>query len=703
MRFVSIEFENWRQIYGKQKITFSQDAHRKVSVVYGTNGAAKTTILNAFLWTLYGPDQLTPDFMFPDELVNYTHESKPSAGRDLVCAVTVVFTHRGSTYRVRRTHDQESMQEIGKKPCLKLELTITQPDGNSQPTLTASVPGISKDYQEIQILIDEVLPSRLARHFFFNGERFADKIATSQQELSEDIKYVLGLKEYERAFQHLGNAIDRVEENIQDAQTQGMRDAKRDEINRAKADVVKHEQILDAITKESNAAKEEKNQIDERLKADKQLNGLAIKREGLEKLQTATYAEIEDIETREVRRLGAGVSLYLLQHRTHILKLADQHRAQRHIPAAFQRQFIDDLLNQGVCICGHELTDGSAHRHKVEGLRDVAGIPEVTDRWNVLNSAMTELATSAAKLIEDFRQDKKAHQSKSNESLTREREIAQITGEMNRLSGEDLTGNEVRSANAKRDQLESRIISLSEKQGTITEKKLAATKSVDRLTKELDEIEVVDTKARLDKRRSRLMQAAKTKIEADLTTRLQEIRTELRDATTKIFQRLAAKNWSAELSDKLDLQMMQQDGDKRRAVAMGTGELQSANYAFICAVSSLAAEKRGAAHLDDGFPIVVDAPFNVQEGVQKLQLASELPLHTGQLILLSHKDARALLSVPAVSQYIGAEVVATLHTNSDELFNDKIEVAGVTHDYVVVDPSLPYPWTGLVQASGGVA
>lgn len=703
MRFVSIEFDNWRQFYGKQKINFSQDVNRKVSVVYGTNGAAKTTILNAFLWALYGPSQLTPDFMEPNRLVNSTLESESSTGSLLECAVTVVFTHRGSTYKVRRSQTEESMQEIGRTTGHNLELTITQPDGNSLPTLTASVTGSSEDYQKIKILIEDVLPSRLARHFFFNGERFADKIATSQQDLSEDIRYVLGLKEYERARDHLGSAIRQVNENIKDAQTQKMRDEKLKEIRLAEDELKKHEQTLDTITKESDAAKDEKKQIDERLKADKHLNGLAIEREGLEKLQTATYAEIEDIEIREARRLGTGVSLYLLQHRIHILDLADQHRAQRHIPAAFQRQFIDDLLNHGVCICGHQLTDGSAHRHNVEQLRDAAGIPEVTERWNVLNSAMSELTTSAAKLYEDFMQDKRAHQSKVSESLTRAREIAQITSEMNQLSGKDLTGDEVRSANAKRDQLESQINSLSKQQGTVTEKILGARKSVDKLTKELDEINVVDAKARLDQRRIRLMRAARTKIEQDLATRKTEVRTELEDATTRIFRRLAAKDWSAELSDELDLQMMEQVGDKRRAVAMGTGELQSANYSFICAVSSLAAEKRGAANLDDGFPIVVDAPFNVQEHEQRLRIASELPLHTGQLILLSHKEARAPLLVPAVSQYIGAEVVATLHTKSDVGFSDTIEVAGWIHDYVVVDPNLPHPRTVLVQASGVLA
>jgi DNA sulfur modification protein DndD len=703
MRFVSIEFDNWRQFHGKQKINFSQELNRKVSVVYGTNGAAKTTILNAFLWTLYGPRLLTPDFMKPSQMVNSTFESESSTGQELDCTVTVVFTHRGSKYKVRRAQTEYSMQETGRIRHLNLELTITEPDGNSLPTRSAKDPGNSKEYQEIETLIEEVLPSRLARHFFFNGERFADRIATSQQDLSEDIRYVLGLKEYERARDHIAGAITKVNENIKDAQTQKVRDDKLNEIRLAEQDLKTHQQTLEQITKESDSVKEEKNQIDERLKADKKLNGLALKREGLEKLQTTTYADIEDIEIREARRLGNGVSLYLLQHRARILELADQHRAQRHIPAAFQRQFIDDLLSHGVCICGHELTNGSAHRHNVEHLRDVAGIPEVTERWNVLNSSITELSASVARIYEEFMQDKKAYQSKVDESQTRVREIARITSEMNEVSGRDLTGDEVRSANTKRDQLESQIISLCKQQGSLDEKILAARNRVDKLTEELDEIDVVDAKARLDQRRIRLMRAVKTKIEQDLATRVTEVRTELEDATTRIFQRLAAKDWSAELSPELDLQMMEQVGDGQRPVAMGTGELQSANYAFICAVSSLAAEERGAANLDDGFPIVVDAPFNVQESTQRLRIAIELPLHTAQLILLSHKEARAPLLEPAVSQYIGAEIVATLYTKSDKVFSDTIDVAGRTHDYVVVDANLRHPKTVLVQASGVTA
>ncbi len=53
MRIRKIVFSDFRQFYGEQTLHFSHDQHRNVTMIFGTNGGGKTTILNAIQWVLY--------------------------------------------------------------------------------------------------------------------------------------------------------------------------------------------------------------------------------------------------------------------------------------------------------------------------------------------------------------------------------------------------------------------------------------------------------------------------------------------------------------------------------------------------------------------------------------------------------------------------------------------------------------------------
>ena len=66
MIFHKLEMKNFRQFYGKQIISFSEDKNKNVTIIHGENGSGKTTILNAFSWCFYNE----VDFENPKELIN---------------------------------------------------------------------------------------------------------------------------------------------------------------------------------------------------------------------------------------------------------------------------------------------------------------------------------------------------------------------------------------------------------------------------------------------------------------------------------------------------------------------------------------------------------------------------------------------------------------------------------------------------------
>jgi DNA sulfur modification protein DndD len=68
MKLTALTIDNFRQFYGRQRVTFARTEDRNVTVVYGANGAGKTTLLNAFTWGFY--KQFTPALESPGHLVN---------------------------------------------------------------------------------------------------------------------------------------------------------------------------------------------------------------------------------------------------------------------------------------------------------------------------------------------------------------------------------------------------------------------------------------------------------------------------------------------------------------------------------------------------------------------------------------------------------------------------------------------------------
>mgnify|MGYP000197206822 CR=1 FL=1 len=53
MNLLSIQLCNFRQFYGKSPIIYLAKGERNTTVIYGNNGAGKTTILNAFSWVVF--------------------------------------------------------------------------------------------------------------------------------------------------------------------------------------------------------------------------------------------------------------------------------------------------------------------------------------------------------------------------------------------------------------------------------------------------------------------------------------------------------------------------------------------------------------------------------------------------------------------------------------------------------------------------
>ena len=97
MLLKSIRLTDFRQFVGEQKVEFSIDPEKNVTVIMGENGSGKTTFAQAFTWCMYG----TTDFADSYVLCKATlQEMRP--GDSKTVSVELKVEHKGQDYYVMK-------------------------------------------------------------------------------------------------------------------------------------------------------------------------------------------------------------------------------------------------------------------------------------------------------------------------------------------------------------------------------------------------------------------------------------------------------------------------------------------------------------------------------------------------------------------------------------------------------------------------
>ena len=193
----SIEMNNFRHYVGKQKIEFSTDQEKNVTVLIGVNTSGKTTIIRAFEWCLYGKNG------FEDPvLLNSDVRSNMHVGDTQTTYVAVTFIHddmqyilkRSFTYVCsdRRTEGNDVVVTLNKKPDEDLTLEYLLQDGQTKTNV---------ERNNIEESIDRVLPTDLSDYFFFGGERISG--IANRADLSKAVRGLMRLDVLEHSRDHL--------------------------------------------------------------------------------------------------------------------------------------------------------------------------------------------------------------------------------------------------------------------------------------------------------------------------------------------------------------------------------------------------------------------------------------------------------------------------------------------------------------------
>lgn len=282
MLLKSLRLLNFRQYEGTQRVEFSVDSDKNVTVILGDNTFGKTTLLQAFNWCFYGKVNL----LNPEMLLNYDVADRMGNGETADVEVEIELVHNNRLYSLLRkqTYSKIGGNVRGDAPTKKM--SFLKSDGQSEPIN----PG------KVDEVIKSILPEDLSSYFFFDTERVAS--VSTRKDLSSSVKDLVGLSVLYNAMKHLGDKshkrsvigklYDSMDQDGDERAAQALR-SMQDATDRC--DEIKKQLVeCDSELEQLNA---QKVQLDEKLRDNEGTKALQAKKEKLEADVSRDEAAVE--------------------------------------------------------------------------------------------------------------------------------------------------------------------------------------------------------------------------------------------------------------------------------------------------------------------------------------------------------------------------------------------------------------------------
>ena len=674
MKLHHLRLENFRQYRGDQELVFATDKSQNITLIWGANGSGKTTLLNAFTWALYGT--FSEDFENQDTLYNLDAWNKLASGERMTVGVELEFENAGQVFTVRR-ESRFAKGVDGEAACVldsEVSLTFRDESGRSQKS------GNPSDH------IRQILPERLHSFFFFNGERIENLVkAKAYEEIEDAIKTILGLAVVERAIKHLPTTVKKFEDELRKHGTDEQREAAT-ELNDLDTKIEQRQQELADSRRAETQWQDELAELDQKLRGSEQSRELQRRRDELAADEIKRENEIEQLGKRIDRLirengfLSAGAELF-----SSIRDLFVDKRERKELPAPVKIDFIEDLLDDGTCICGASLAEGtSGHQHIAEW-RQRAGLAEVEERWINLHSYAGHMEKSRAELggqLDELLNDRLA--AVQARDFIRE-QLSEVSTQLQSHSIDEIAKLEdarVKVGNHRNDELR--------RQGRLETELASLGEAKRRAETRLDKAQSVEAKAAVAQRRVTATRDALALLEKIFDVRTQHTRTSLDEEIKRIYNSISYKPYVPEVSEKFQLDLFQPDS--REPVAKSTGENQILSLSFVGALASIArarfeeTSKESAGNVRGGiYPIVMDAAFGSLDLSYRRDVSIGLPQLAEQVVVIvSKSQGEGVLE--HLAPRVGRSYVISYATPKQDAARETIMLANETYPYVHPSP-----------------
>ncbi len=661
MLLQSIKLENFRQ-FVNEKIDFSTDLNRNVTLIIGENGTGKTTFAQAFFWCLYGETD------FKDKtMLNHTIAQKMLPDEKKTVRVELRLIHGSANYEIIRT--QEYKKNFNNKISASntvLNISLKAEDGNTRYLKPL----------ECESEIKKILPRELSTYFFFDGERIekmSKEIASGKKSsgFADAVVGLTGLSAIRTAISHLSpskssSVIGKLNESyVGDSSGKILKLTK--EIEEIQDKLAQIEDRLTEIENDKADAKASRTKFEEEIKQYDEAEKLQIQREKLEKeLISAKNTKGQFIKALCRNFNDDALSFFSISMVSQALKdLSESDFGGKDIPEMHSKT-IKYLLNRGTCICGTQLMEGSIPYNNIVKLMDYLPpqsigvtvgqfIKESRGMYSLKDNTLYERMQEQLALIST--QDDTINQINDD-----------ITAISTKLDGNDVK-TQVNKLNSQINACKKTIKDLNDekerlliKQGSLETEK--AQKENSRA-----ELSLLDTNNQQIER----LKAYALRLYNDLSKEYNEseskIREKLEESINEIFKSIYNGGLSLTIDEKYNVSVSVTDYEGE--VETSTAQSISVIFAFISAIIKMARDNQdnsdGVGYAEP-YPLVMDAPLSAFDKRRIKAICDAIP-KTAEQVIIFIKDTDGDLA----EEHLGSKVLIRHSLEKIDEFNTKLK------------------------------
>ena len=405
----SITVEDFLPFQGKQRVDFSTDKDRNVTLVMGNNGAGKTSLAQAFEWCLYGkaPKDVT-------RVINAYVLERVAPGSSHYASVEIELEKDGKVYFVTRK------QEYSRKASGNLDKP-----GQHEFVIRYKEDGEFKQVAapDQRAMINRLLSSQLSHYFFFDGEHVKNMRAEIERGKSNDfadaVKTILGLQPIASALSHLKasgnkNCVQKWFKSQYDVKGNANLEEKKRKLDSLAKKIDTYTEEKELAEDDRDIAKERKAEYEQLLRDNAESEQAQRQVENARRhYSNAVRAEAE-ARARVFKVFKNEQYRFLIDRpvKDALVELSDEDKISKGIPSVDDKT-IKYLLDRGECLCGTKFENGDdIAKHLYELLEYVPPkdlgtyISEFDKMCHVRTEAETTLSADLAEAYKKFEEAK---------------------------------------------------------------------------------------------------------------------------------------------------------------------------------------------------------------------------------------------------------------------------------------------------------
>lgn len=617
----SIEITNFRPFYGTQKIDFGFNDLENLTIILADNGSGKTSLVNALTWCLYG-EELHDVRNKSEPLYNLRAAKELESNENSINEVKVEVKIRFYSF------------EDEKKKYFSIYRSLSFQKWGNGKWGDAFADHLIVDETDKDILEDGVaqnainnkIPKEMFQYFFFNGATLSNYFKNeSELSLKTSIEQISQVGLIDKVYDHLVKTSDSINKRFNKKKPKGsvnynkLINEKMQEQQHKESEIKDNHNKIDIAIRNVNKCVEKLKQVDSGY-----VNELTQKRKNKESMEKKLKQNIkEDRKNYEKLILELFPIAVLFDELVDSINIADDARKKKTAPPQIERDLLNDILEDGFCICGVKLED---HPECVTELKkrlnNTSKIKQEVfyEDYYDLKKVLTKLKDLPK--IESLRRSIKQNEENINEINI---QINQISDELAEFDIEDVREYERQSQKNKKiiEDLRKRNKSLSADINTLK-------KDIEKLKHKRSEAGELEGELKILNNKIKFCEEAIT-ILSDLNNNVQKhIREKVNDKTRKQFTSI---NWAYDkyrdvtIKDDYKIVITKSTGQKITPGDLSDGEENLLALSFMMALHSLS-----------GFeiPLIIDAPLEKLDKSKRIEFISGLHEYTSdkQIIFL---------------------------------------------------------------------